>query len=272
MKTKFSVLMSVYYKENPIYLDKALDSIFSQTIIPNEVILVEDGKLTKELDNIISKYTSKYKKIMQVIKFSENRGLGKALHDGLLKCSNEIVFRMDSDDISSPNRFEKTLEVFSEMNVDVVGGNIAEYDGEMKNITGYRVVPSSNEKIIKMMKKRNAINHVTVAYKKDKVIEAGNYLDMPYFEDYYLWVRMLKNNCIFHNLNECLVNVRCGNEMIKRRGGLTYIKYIAHFEWSIYKIKFIGFSTCIINIFERVSISIVPNNIRAFIYKYILRK
>ena len=91
MKQKFSVLMSVYFKEKPEYLDLALESIFNQTIMPNEVVLVEDGKLTKDLDKIINKYKKKYSKILKVVKFEQNRGLGIALHDGLLECSNEIV-------------------------------------------------------------------------------------------------------------------------------------------------------------------------------------
>ena len=272
MNTNFSVLMSVYYKENSVYLTEALNSIFSQTILPNEVVLVEDGKLTKELEQVISQFLLKFRKIMKIVKFEKNRGLGRALHDGLLECSNEIVFRMDSDDISTVDRFEKTLAILKKMNVDVVGSNIAEYDEDMRNVTGYRKVPISNAEIIKMMKKRNAMNHVTVAYKKSKVIDAGNYLDMPYFEDYYLWVRMLNNNCTFCNIDECLVKVRCGNEMIKRRGGLLYIKHIVHFEKTIYKIGFINFITCVVNILERIIISIVPNNIRAFVYKKLLRK
>ena len=272
MKKDFSVLMSVYYKENPLYLDDALNSVFNQSLVPSEVVLVEDGKLTIELDDIILKYVNKYPKIMKVIKYDENRGLGKALHDGVLECSNEIVFRMDSDDISDRNRFKITMDVFNSMNVDVVGGNILEYDDKMDCITGNRIVPSDNEQIVKMMKKRNAINHVTVAYKKDKVIEAGNYLDMPYFEDYYLWVRMILNNSIFYNIQSNLVNVRCGNEMIKRRGGFNYIKHIINFENKIYKLKFIGFSTYIINVCERVFVSIVPNCLRKFVYDKFLRR
>ena len=121
---KFSDLLSVYYKENPSFLEQALKSVFNQTISPSEVVLVQDGLLKDELNSVIEKFKGKYKKNFKVIKFKKNRGLGSALHDGLLECSNEIVFRMDTDDICRKDRFEKQLEIFKKMDVDVVGGNI----------------------------------------------------------------------------------------------------------------------------------------------------
>ena len=111
---KFSVLMSVYFKESPSYLEAALSSVFTQTVMPDEVVLAEDGPLTSELDETISKFEKEYPTILKVIKFENNRGLGKALHDGLLECSNEIVFRMDTDDIAHKDRFEKQLKIFKE--------------------------------------------------------------------------------------------------------------------------------------------------------------
>lgn len=271
-KDKFSVLMSVYHKENPEYLDKALNSVFNQTIFPNEVVLVEDGTLNENLDKVISEYKKKYPKILKVVKYAINRGLGVALHDGLLECSNEIVFRMDTDDICERDRFEKQLNIFQNMDVDIVGSNIVEYNETMEEITGYRVVPENDKDIKNRAKKRNPINHMTVAYKKSKVIEAGNYQDMLYFEDYYLWVRMIKNNCKFYNIQENLVNVRGGNDMIKRRGGTKYIKPIIKFEKQLLKLKLINIIEYQINILERILVSLIPNNVRYSIYKKVLRK
>ena len=179
---------------------------------------------------------------------------------------------MDSDDISCKDRFEKQLEIFNKLDIDVVGSNIAEYDEDMKNIIIHRVVPENNESIVKMAKSRNSMNHVTVAYKKSKVLDAGNYQDMPYFEDYYLWIRMIKNNCKFYNIQEDLVNVRGGNDMIKRRGGHKYIRPIINFEKAILKLKFINIFEYFKNLTERITISLIPNNVRFLIYKKVLRK
>ncbi len=272
MKEKFSVLMSVYFKEKPEYLNLALESVFNQTTKPNEVVLIEDGKLTKELDDVIERYEKKYKKVLKVVKYEQNRGLGFALHDGILECTNEIVFRMDTDDICLPNRFEKQLKIFEKKNVDIVGGNIREFNEEMTEETSMRIVPESDEEIKKMLKKRNPLNHMTVAYRKSKVIEAGNYKDMLYFEDYYLWARMANIGCTFYNIQEILVNVRGGNDMIKRRGGKKYIKPILQFEKKIYNLRIVNIFEYMTNTLIRIILSLIPNNIRFLFYKRVLRK
>ena len=116
------------------------------------------------------------------------------------------------------------------------------------------------------------MNHVTIIYKKSRVIDAGNYLDMPGFEDYYLWVRMIKNGCIFHNLQENMVNVRCGGEMIKRRGGKEYVRDVKRFEKAIRKLGFISYPNYLLNVSERMFASVIPNGARGLLYKTILRK
>lgn len=269
---KFSVLMSVYFKESPSYLEAALSSIFTQTVMPDEVVLVEDGPLTSELDETINKFEKEYPTILKVVKFENNRGLGQALHDGLLECSNEIVFRMDTDDIAHKDRFEKQLKVFAEKDVDAVGSNITEFDETMTNITSHRIVPEQDEDIKKMAKSRNPINHMTIAFKKQAVIESGNYLDMMYFEDYYLWVRMMSKGYTFYNIQEELIDVRGGNDMIKRRGGKKYIKPIINFEKAILKLGYISKFEFIKNVIQRVIVSLIPNRFRFFIYKKMLRK
>ena len=272
MNKKFSVLMSVYCKEKPDYLDKALNSVFNQSIIPSEVVLIEDGKLNADLDLIIEKYKKEYNEIFKVVKFDKNRGLGIALHDGLMYCSNELIFRMDTDDICLPDRFEKQLKIFDEKDVDVVGSNIIEYDESMKLETSRRLVPQSDFEIKRMLKKRNPLNHMTVAYKKSKVIEAGNYQNMMYFEDYYLWARMSKIGCKFYNSQDFLVNVRGGNDMIKRRGGKKYIKPIIRFEKELLKLKTINIAEYYKNIFVRMIGALIPNSFRFILYKKVLRK
>ena len=271
-KEKFSVLMSVYIKEKPEYLDKALESVFTQTLMPDDVVLVEDGPVTEELEEVIGKYSKKYKQL-NVVRYEKNRGLGIALHDGLLECKHNIVFRMDTDDICLPNRFEKQMEVFiNDKDIDIVGSNITEFDETMENKTSERIVPETDSEIKKMAKKRNPMNHMTVAYKKDAVIKAGNYQDMMYFEDYYLWVRMMINNCKFYNVQEVLGHVRGGNDMIKRRGGKKYFKPIMNFENKLLELKFISKFEYIKNVTQRIGGAMIPNGLRFFLYKKILRK
>lgn len=103
----FSVILSIYYKESPLFLRESLDSLFSQTICPDEVILVKDGPIGDELDNVIDSYVTRYP-YLKVLSLVTNRGLGKALNEGLKYCSHELVARMDTDDIAMPERFENS--------------------------------------------------------------------------------------------------------------------------------------------------------------------
>lgn len=268
---KFSVLLSTYYKENPKYLDEALQSIVSQTLMPSEIVLMEDGKLTEELDSVINKYCSLYPKLFKIVKNKKNRGLGPSLRDGVKKCKYDIIARMDTDDIASPDRFEKQLKEFDNEDIVIVGSNVKEYDETMANVISVKAVPQYDDEIKKYMKKRNPFNHMSVAFRKQVVLNVNNYEDVPLFEDYYLWCKVLKQGKGY-NVQECLVNVRGGDSMYKRRGGLSYIKCIINFQNKINKLGIINRRQKIINIITRICISIVPVGTRALFYKKILRR
>lgn len=268
----FSVLMSVYYREKPTALKRSMESIFSNTVLPSECVVVKDGPLTKELDSVIDEYKNKYPNIMKIVVNEKNLGLGKALAVGLSKCSNEIVARMDSDDICATNRFEKQLNIMAiKPKIAIVGSNIAEYDEKMSVKTGTRTVPQASQDIRKYAKKRNPFNHMTVMFRKTAVLGAGSYKDMPYFEDYYLWTRLLCKNQGY-NIQEELVKVRAGAGMIERRGGRKYIKSIINFEKTIHREGFISLLTMISNICIRSFVAIIPSGARSSVYKKYMRK
>lgn len=267
----YSVLMSVYKKEKPEFLRESMQSMYDQTVPTNDFVLICDGPLTDGLDNVIKEMQKKFDKRLRVVRLDKNCGLGRALNVGVQECKNELIARMDSDDISVKKRIEKQLKTLEETGADVVGSNIAEYDEKMDKKTGRRVVPQMRDDIVKRMKKRNPMNHMTVIYKKSKVIEAGNYLDMPGFEDYYLWVRMVKNGCRFCNIEEDLVKVRGGDGMTKRRSGVKYIETIRRFEKAIHELGFISSLECLVNTSERIVIASIPNGVRFLFYRKALR-
>lgn len=275
MNEKFSVLMSVYYKENPIYLKEAMESIYDKQILkPTEIVLVEDGKLTEELYQEINRQKEKLKNILKIVKLEKNSGLGKALNVGVLNCTNELIARMDSDDISCSERFLKQIECFkNNENIDIVGSNISEFINDVNNIVGIRNVYENDIDIKKDMKKRCSLNHVTVIFKKSKILEVGNYLEWFCNEDYYLWLRLLKNNAIFKNISESLVFVRVGMEMYGRRGGMKYFKSEADIQKYMLENKMITQTEYFRNIFVRFVVQILlPNWLRKVIYLKILRK
>ncbi|MBR3157411.1 glycosyltransferase [Candidatus Saccharibacteria bacterium] len=268
----YSVLMSVYGKEKPEFLRESMQSVYDQTVPTNDFVLICDGPLTDELDSVISEMQKKFGKRLRVIRQKKNMGLGYSLNHGVKECKNDLIARMDSDDISVRDRIEKQFIAFEKKGADVVGGNIVEYDEKMKKITGRRIVPEHHDDIVKRMKKRNAMNHVTVMYKKGAVIDAGSYVDMPGFEDYYLWIRMIRGNKSFYNVQHSLVKVRCGSGMICRRGGLDYIKNVKKFEKVLYESGFISRGRYFLNTSERIFVSIIPNSVRTVIYGKLLRK
>lgn len=268
----FSVLLSVYHKESPVYLCQSLDSIFNQTLLPTEVILVKDGTLTKNLDFIIEEYSLKHP-ILKVISLSTNQGLGKALNEGLKHCSYDLVARMDTDDIAKPDRFEKQIKVFQEYpELDVVGAWIDEFEEITSYIISTRKLPETHDEICQFAKKRNPENHPVIMFRKKAVLAAGGYQHFPLFEDYYLWIRMLQDGAKFYNIQESLLYFRSSPAMFKRRGGLKYVTTELRFQNLLKKIQFITYSEYLYNVSLRVITRMMPNSLRAILYKKALRK
>jgi glycosyltransferase involved in cell wall biosynthesis len=264
--------MSIYHRENPEYFNGAMVSIWDrQTIKPDEIILVEDGKLTPEIYEIIDIWRERCGSAFITIPLEENIGLGDALNIGLQRCKYERVARMDTDDIASPNRFERQLEVFDTLDIDVCGGWVSEFDKDEKDIVSYRKLPEFHQDIISFAKLRNPINHPTAMYNKSSIIEAGNYQKMLWFEDYYLWARMIQNGAKFYNIQDTLVNMRAGYGQLQRRGGVKYAIEEYKFEKKLLDIEFITLKEFLRNIFIRFVARVIPQELRRNIYK-ILRK
>ncbi len=268
---KFSVLLSVYRKEQASYLRQSLDSIFSQTLLPDEVILVKDGPLTDELDWVVEEFVLEYP-ALKVVPLTENQGLGKALNEGLKHCSYELVARMDTDDVAKPARFEKQMAVFQiHQEFDVVGAWIDEFEGDVENVISIRKLPERHEKISSFAKKRCPVNHPVVMFKKSAVVAAGGYQHFPLFEDYYLWVRMLMNGSVFYNIPESLLYFRFSPDMFKRRGGWKYAKDEFRFQCKLLGLGFIGCVEFCRNVGIRFVARIIPNGWRSLLYKKVLR-
>lgn len=269
----YSVLMSVYYKENPEFLKKSIESIITQSIITDDFVIICDGPLTDELNKVIDEYTKQYPMIFNIIRLEKNKGLGNALRIGIEKCKNEIIARMDSDDISHPNRCEQQLKYIKENNVDIISGFVEEFNRDIKeNNKSIRKVPETHQDILVFLKNRNPFNHPCVMYKKEEVIKAGNYRDFYLHEDYYLWIRMIINGCKGYNIQNPLLYMRAGNEMYTRRGGLEYFKHGLKFQRYLFENKIIGKRDYIFNIFIRfIAQVILTNNLRRRIYKRLLR-
>lgn len=270
---KYSVLMSVYYKENPKWLDYSIKSMLKQTLKCNEFVLVKDGKLTKELDKVIDKHKKANPRLFKIIALENNVGLGRALCIGIENCKNEYIARIDSDDYSVPKRIEKEFKVFdSDESIGMVGSNVAEFIDNIKNVICDVILPETHEDIIKFSKKRNPFRHSSILFKKSEVLSAGNYRDYYCCEDYDMWIRMLRNGCKCYNIQENLVYMRVGNDFYKRRGGLKYFKSIKKFKREQLDEGYFTKLEYLRTIIPHAIVCFIPNNMRDFVYKNLLRK
>lgn len=269
----FSVLMSLYFKETPDNLSACLDSILSQTVAPKEIVIVKDGPLTDELEATLAEYIQLAPELYTIVPLETNRGLGLALAEGMLHCTYELVARMDTDDISKSDRFEKQLAEFEkDPTLDICGSHITEFEGTVDNIVATRTVPLDDAAIKKYQKRRDGLNHVTVMFKKSAVLNAGNYQSCLLMEDTLLWANMFNAGAKAMNINESLVLVRVGTDMFERRGGYSYYKKYKLGRKKVRQTGYIGFWDYHYTLWVQFAVAMMPNKLRAWIFKKILHK
>lgn len=272
-KTNYSVLMSVYIKEKPEYLATAMQSIFDQTVLTDDFVLVCDGPLTPELDAVISQKLAAYPEILHVVRLEKNGGLGNALNVGIQHCRNELIARMDSDDICRPTRCEKQLALFrNKPELSIVSGIVEEFSSSPDIVDSRRVPPETHPEILAFARKRNPFNHPSVMYKKQAVEDAGGYQDFYLLEDYYLWIRMLQSGAIGYNIQEPLLWMRAGSELFKRRAGWKHAFSQEKLFRYMLKTGFISFPSYLGNSILRIGASLSSNRLRTFMFKTFVRK
>ena len=263
--SEFSVLISVYDKEVAEYYNSCLLSITKQSLQPTEVVIIHDGVVRNALKQIERNYEKQLP--LRIFDLSENVGLGKALSYGLDKCNYNIIMRVDSDDINDPDRFAKQINYMnSNPNIAVCSGVIAEFARDCSNITAYRSPPTLHDSIVAFSKYRNPINHMAACFRKSDVLKAGGYMKLDFFEDYFLWIRMLINGCKFANLPDVLVYARTGNGMLARRGGHQYAKNEYQLFLYMFKNKFLSFAGFLTVIITRLPIRYTPIFLRKLVY------
>ena len=268
----YSVLMSVYYKEKPEFLRQAMDSMWEQTIVTDDFVLICDGPLTKGLDDVIEEMEAQHS-ALSVVRLEKNAGLGNALNEGLKYCKNELIARMDSDDISRPERCEKQLKVFSSIpDISICSGIVEEFTISPNQIEARRIPPEKQEEILIFAKKRNPFNHPCVMYKKSAVEGAEGYQDFYLLEDYFLWIRMLQNGFIGYNIQEPLLWMRAGSDLYKRRAGWKYAKS----QKALFKYMkdhgIIDGEQYLKSVTIRTVSSFIPNRFRQFMFMNVMRK
>ncbi|MEW7314376.1 glycosyltransferase [Buttiauxella gaviniae] len=218
----FSVLMSLYNKELPQYLNECLLSLHSQTLKADEVVIVFDGHVGYELENIVNNWMHQLP--IKIVKLETSVGLGQALNAGLKECTYDIICRMDTDDICAIERFSTQISFLnSHPDIYLMGSNVVEFMDSRTIKGNIKEVPSDYKEILKFAKTRNPFNHMTVVFNKNVVQEVGGYKHHLYMEDYNLWLRILAKGYKAYNFSEPLVFARAGSNMVKRRHGYNYL-------------------------------------------------
>jgi glycosyltransferase involved in cell wall biosynthesis len=263
--------MSVYRGTNATELKTCLESIGAQSVVPQEIVIVFDGPVSKSVEAYVARQSELDN--INLIRKPTNEGLGSALRDGLRRCRYDIVARMDTDDICMNGRFEKQCDYLGENEqISLVGGQLAEkYTIGGNEITVERRLPESPHEITAVAKHRNPLNHPTIMFRKKDVIVSGGYMPFPLLEDYHLFARMLVKGCLLANLPQVFVQARADDQYFERRGGLAYFRQ----EILLTKVfRDIGFHTwpdSIRFLLIRAPVRLLPKSLRRRLYITVLR-
>lgn len=266
----FSVIVPIYYNDNPSFFRKSLESLINQTVIPDEIIISIDGVIPKELRSEIERLQSN--NLFTIVENEINQGAGVARDNAIKSSKNELIALMDADDISVETRFEEQLKIFAKKDVDIVGAWIEEFSKKPHDLGMIRKTPEMHDDIFRNGKYRVPINNVTLMFQKKAYFSVGGYGQQRNYEDGNLIARMLANGIRFYNIQKVLVHARGGSDMVQRRRSYShFINELKTFPM-MYNMKYINFFQMSINIIIRVSLRILPFELTNFIYKHILRK
>lgn len=272
MPSQFSVLISTYKNDNPVCLKKALDSIFQQSLPPTQVVMVIDGEIPAENESIISAFKNVFADTITEVKLPINVGLGNALNEGLKYCKYNLVARMDADDECFFNRFKTQIDHFdANATLAVVGSFVEEFHTIPRDYGRIKKAPVGYQAIKKYAAYRNPLNHPSVMFKKEAIESIGGYKEINLFEDYYLWLRLIKANFILENIPQSLVYFKIGNDLIDRRHGWKYLKKEYFFFKTCLKEDLITHKSFYVQLLSRLPLRLLPKKILLLIYKTLLR-
>jgi len=265
-----SVLMPIYDGERPEFLRQSLESLVAQTIRADEIVIVKDGLLGDELECVLTSYENVLP--MVAVQLEKQVGLGPALSAGLGECRNELIARMDSDDVCAAHRFENQIAFFdANPSVAAVGSAIGEFVDTPGRVVSIRKLPCGGAQLKKFAKFRNPMNHMTVMFRRSAVVAAGGYRHFPGLEDYDLWARMLMLNLEIRNISEILVFARCGHGMLRRRGGVFYARSEIRLFRQFLRMGFISAPEFALNVLARTPVRVMPAALRPLVYGRLLR-
>ena len=267
----YSILTTLYKNDSPEFLKQSIDSMLAQTVLTNDYVIVADGPLTEELAEVLVGYENTHN-FFNIVRLSENGGLGVALREGLKYCKNDLVARLDADDLSMPTRCEKQLALFdSDPDLVIVGSDMYEFDSNPDEIKDLKHMPSSPEQIYKYGKRRNAFNHSSVMYRKSVIEEHGSYSIMRRSQDIELFSKILYAGCKCRNINEPLIKFRCGDTRVKRKKKWSNVQSDLRIFKNNYKMGYAGFGDYLYVVITQIGFFILPTKLAGYLYMKLFR-
>lgn len=268
----YSVLMSVYEKVNPVFFENAIQSMIDQTVVTNDFVIVCDGPLSDGLNAVLDRFTNMYPDVFNIVRLPQNVGVGAAANEGLKACKNDLVAKMDADDISVPCRCEMQLKKFEENpELTVIGGYIEEFENDPDKAFAIRSVPQKNEDIRHFARRRQPFNNVTVMYRRSKVLAVGGYKSLRRCEDYDMYLRLLNNGYYVENLLDILVKVRVDKRANMRRASFSTLLGCIKSRWTAYRIGYSSLFDFLYCCAGELIILVCPGKIQQKIYSRFLR-
>lgn len=266
----FSVLLSVYKKERPDFINQSLVSIYDDQILkPTQIVLVKDGSLTLELDCVVTAWQKKLGDVLAIVPLAQNVGLGAALNEGLKHCKHELVARMDTDDIALPERFAKQVPfMHAHPEIAASSAQLEEWDEELEKKLQVRTLPCEHEGLAKMALLRSPLSHPLTIFRKDAVQAVGGYPALRKAQDYALWSLLLQKGYKLANLPDVLLRMRTGSGLFERRGW-EYFKHESELLRFQRKIGFLTYSVYLRNILAKGALRLSPDFVKRLAYKYI---
>lgn len=264
---KFSVLLSLYYKESRDFFSSAMLSIWNkQYVKPSQIVLVKDGPLTPELDKEIERWKLELGDVLTVVPLESNVGLAAALNQGLHHCQYDLVARMDTDDIAMPERFKLQIDFMNaHPDVSVSSGSIEEWNFDFSLKISQRVLPLCQDDIVRFAKIRSPISHPACIFRKSVILSVGGYANI-YPEDHLLWVRVLQAGYQLANIPNVLLRMRTGDDFITRRG-YTFLKGELTSYRMMYQSGFLTFGQFIKVSVLRSLVRLSPDFLKVWLYK-----
>ncbi|MBO5280286.1 MAG: glycosyltransferase [Clostridia bacterium] len=267
----YSILTTLYKNDSPEYLKQSIDSMLEQTVLTDDYVIVADGPLTPELDSVLASYAGQYP-FINLVRLPENGGLGVALREGLKHCKNELVARLDADDLSMPERCEMQLSLFEkEDDLAMVGSDMLEFADDPNVISDRKKMPTEPDEIYRYGKRRNPFNHSSVMYKKSVIESVGSYSTMRRSQDVELWSKLLYAGHKCRNIGIPLIKFRCGDTRVKRKKKWSNVKSDLKIFRNNYKMGYAGFFDYMYVCITQIGFFILPSKLAGYLYMKLFR-